>query len=156
MTTPSAFDLDIFRLSRPWSDYDLDVYIGDEWIASAKNNYAADEVAHESWHRALLTEPVIADVAAGNTDRDGDGGDPPDGPPIVIVEAPDTTPPESHCHTPLLDDLAHVLSLVLSKFVGSSAVRDEIRRVLDRYANEHFIGPDLSVDVQQAIELAAA
>ena len=36
-------DLDIFHVSRPWSDYDYDVYVGDTWIASAKNYAAGDD-----------------------------------------------------------------------------------------------------------------
>ena len=62
--------------------------------------------------------------------------DPPadDGPPLVLVEAPDETPPES-----LLTDLANVLTLVDRVFVGQADVRREIARVLDRYADEELI-----------------
>ena len=62
--------------------------------------------------------------------------DPPadDGPPLVLVEAPDETPPES-----LLTDLANVLTLVDRVFVGQVDVRREIARVLDRYADEELI-----------------
>lgn len=67
----TTFEPDIFRVSRPWSDYDLDVFVGGEWVASAKNNHHADEAALESWRRTTSSQLVIADVPAGNTDRDG-------------------------------------------------------------------------------------
>ena len=62
--------------------------------------------------------------------------DPPadDGPPLVLVEAPTETPPES-----LVDDLANVLTLVDRVFVGPLDVRREIARVLARYADEELV-----------------
>lgn len=57
----SLIDLDIVRVSRPGCDYDLDVMVGGAWVASAKNNHAADDTATEVWYRAVLDQPV-ADV----------------------------------------------------------------------------------------------
>lgn len=155
----NPIELDIFRSSRyPFSEYEFDVFAGDEWIASAKNNHAADDIAAEAWYRALLSQPVIADVPAGNTDAD------PPGVNIAIEEAPDEEPAESRTSSPqeaadttLLDDLASVLTLIQHVFVGQSAHRAEIRRVLDRYAAERFDVPDLSAEAQRAaIVLACA
>jgi len=52
----TALDLDIVRASRP-SDYDLDVIVGGEWVASAKNFHHADEAGHEIWYRTVLDQP---------------------------------------------------------------------------------------------------
>lgn len=52
-------DLDIVRVSRPGCDYDLDVMVGGEWVASAKNFHSADDTATETWYRAVLDQPVV-------------------------------------------------------------------------------------------------
>ena len=69
-----------------------------------------------------------------------------DPPPDIPDEYPDPTPggpepPEwSRCERPsLTTDLANVLTLVDRVFVGQSAVRCEIKRVLGRYVDEELI-----------------
>lgn len=57
----TALDLDIVRVSRPGCDYDLDVKVGGEWVASAKNFHHADEAAHEIWYRTVLDQPLASD-----------------------------------------------------------------------------------------------
>lgn len=45
----------IFLNPRPWAEYDFDVWVGNEWIASAKNQHAAD-VAADEWQARQATE----------------------------------------------------------------------------------------------------
>ena len=64
----TLLDLDITRVSRPGSDYDFDVFVSGEWIASAKNNHGADEAAHEVTATAVAGEQ-LADIVG--IDRTG-------------------------------------------------------------------------------------
>jgi len=60
MNVTTLIEPDIIRVNRP-SDYDFDVTMNGEWIASAKNYHNADDVATEVWYRAVLDQP-LADV----------------------------------------------------------------------------------------------
>jgi hypothetical protein len=73
----TALDLDIITTRRS-SDYDLDVIVDGQWVASAKNNHAADEVGCAVWHRSLLDQPLAGDPPGDNPlgDTEGDEEDP--------------------------------------------------------------------------------
>jgi hypothetical protein len=83
----TAFDLDIVRVSRPHADYDLDVFVGGLWVASAKNYHNADETAHEVWYRNVLDQPVVM-VNWNSVDDEAPGDDCPDHGPYADDECP--------------------------------------------------------------------
>jgi hypothetical protein len=89
----TALDLDITRTSRPWTDYDLDVMVGGEWVASAKNNHAADDTAHEVWYRSVLDQPAVAQ-GDETPPNDAPGDDCPDHGPYGDDDCPKCADPD--------------------------------------------------------------
>jgi hypothetical protein len=75
----NLIDVDIFNVSRPWSDYAYDVFADGIWIASAKCYAAADDVANQAWYDSVLaTEPPPG--FPDDDDGSPDGGGPPRAP----------------------------------------------------------------------------
>jgi hypothetical protein len=47
-------DKDIFHVQRPWSDFVYDVFVGNDWVASARQYDAGDEVADDVLYRRVV------------------------------------------------------------------------------------------------------
>lgn len=53
----NLIDRDIFFNSRPWSDFEYDCFLGDEWIASARTQVQGEEALDEAQYYRLDDTP---------------------------------------------------------------------------------------------------